>query len=182
MYYRSTRSFADSLNESIEHILNDNCVKSSNDSKTVNDKINVDVKVESPELDEEFHDALFSEEGNAKNNSEKESNVGTVKIETHNDIKKENLSTLKKTLHTNSNKICIYFNKNCKPGSHIVRKKIAELPDSIGPGSVLNILQKSITILINSFYFPVTSLKKIKNNENILFENFSGVAMLITTK
>jgi len=179
---RSTRSFADSLNESIEHILNDDCVESSNDSKTVNNKINVDVKVESPELDEEFHDALFSEEENAKNSSEKESNVGTVKKEMHSAIEEENLSTIKKTLHTESYKICIYFNKNCKPGSHIVRKKITELPDSIGPGPVLNVLQKSITILINSFYFPVTSLKKIKNNENILFEDLTGVPILITTK
>lgn len=182
--YRSTSSFEDNLNESIEDILKENCVvESSNDPKTDSDIINVDVKVESPELNEEFHDALFSE-GNdiAKNSVKNESNVHSVEKEMHDNIKKENLSSLNKTtLHTNNYKVCIYFNKSCKPGSQIVRRKIAELPDSIGPGPVLNILQKAITLLINSVYFPVTSLKKIKSNENIIFKDICGVPMSITT-
>lgn len=128
--------------------------------------VNVKVKIESPELDEEFHDALFSEEETMqKENTD-------VKIE---EIKPKNLI---KAVY----EMIIYFNKNCYSGTHTVKKKISNLPMSIGPGPVSKILQEAITIFINLDFSPRNALKKIKKSQHMLFDEPGGVEMLISTK
>lgn len=129
----------------------------------------VDVKIESPELDEEFHDALFQEE------------------EEEDTMKKENTDVrIKETIPKNSIKavyeMIIYFNKNCYSGTHTDKKKISHLPISIGPGPVSKILQKAITTFINLDFSPGDALKKIKKIQHMLFDEPGGVEMLISTK
>lgn len=155
--------------------MNENCVESPV-TNTACSTVNTNVKVELPELDEEFHDALFCEEETI---GKKEVSSESVNDE----IKEKIMLTInKKSLFKNSYIMSIYFNKKCNPGCYMTRKKISTLPDSLGPGPVSNILHKAITLLINLSYFPSASLKRIKNNQNTLLNGPGGVEMLITTK
>jgi len=86
-----------------------------------------------------------------------------------------------KLLSKSSYKMCIYFNKDCYPGGHIVKKKISSLPDCIGPGPVSSILQDGITTFVDLDYSPPTTLKKIKQIQNKLFSGPGGVEIWITT-
>lgn len=155
--------------------MNEVCVESPV-RDTVHSTVNVNIKMEPPELDEEFHDALFCEEEPI---SKKEVSSESVK----DTIKEKIMSTTnKKLLFKNSYIMSIYFNKKCNPGCYITRKKISTLPDSLGPGPVSNILHKAITLLINLSYFPSASLKRIKKNQKTLLNGPGGVEMLLTTK
>jgi len=78
--------------------------------------------------------------------------------------------------------MCIYFNKDCYPGGHVVKKKILNLPVCIGPGPVPLILQEAITIFVDLDYMPWNALKKIKKIQNMLFNGPGGVEMLISTQ
>lgn len=143
---------------------------------TVHSTVNSNVKMEPPELDEEFHDALFCEE----------EPIGTKEVSSESvrdEIKEKIISTRnRRFLLKNSYIMSIYFNKKCNPGCHIARKKVSTLPDSLGPGPVSNILHKAITLLINLSYFPSASLKRMKKNQNTLLNGPGGVKMLFTTK
>jgi len=162
------------------------------DEENDNDSI-MDAKDE-PELDEKFHDALFVDEEvdikpgkmdtvQVKLNSAKE--IDSKKNKKVNDVEK----TIKKVDKTsltifsqNSNKICIYFNKNCYPGGHALKKKIANLPESIGPGPISLILQEAITMFVNLNLFPWIALKKIKKIQKMLFNGPGGIEMRVSTK
>lgn len=178
----------DNSEESLQDILNKNSVLCSIVTKnedavtkkedvvtkkedvTVIKKIDViepisDIKMESPELDEEFHDALFSEEEDT--------------------IKKENTEIkIKESILKNSIKavyeMTIYFNKNCYSGTRTVKKKISNLPMSIGPGPVSKILHKAIILFINLDFSPRDALKKIKKSQHMLFDGPGGVEILIS--
>lgn len=136
---------------------------------------NIKIKIETPELDEEFHDALFSEENDdlTKGINLKERKVKKI---------------IKPNIHKkifdikNSYRMSIYFNKTCIYGSHILKKKLDALPNSIGPGPVCTILQEAINMFINISYFPSTTLKKIKIYKKTLFDGPGGVEMLIGIK
>jgi len=170
--------------------------------KKVNDiEPNLDVKLETPELDEEFHDALFLDEEDdnlQENTNTVQEKMNTVK-EKNNIINEVNFKKYKevsnidttiedvvkntsKTFYKNSYKMSIYFNKDCYPGGHVVKRKIPKLPNSIGPGIVSSILQEAITIFVDLDYFPWSALKKIKKIQNMLFNGPGGVEMLIKTK
>lgn len=196
VYFRNSTNFDDMLEESIQNILNDNCIASSNVLKTAKDDLdtvdsNIKIKIESPELDEEFHDALFLEEEVDKND--------TIITKEKNDFIKENITKKKevnvrkkKKIKPNIHKktldmktsctMSIYFNKSCYFGPHILKKKLAKLPNSIGPGPVSTILQQAINIFINLDYFPSTTLKKIKKLQNTLFNGPGGIEMLVCSK
>jgi len=147
-----------------------------------------------PELDEEFHDALFFDEAvdiipkkidtvQVKMNSAKE--IYSKKNKKVNGVEKTIKKVDKTSLNIfsqNNNKICIYFNKDCYHGSHVVKKKIANVPDSIGPGPISSILQEAIAIFVNLNLFPWIALKKIKNIQKMLFNGPGGVEMRVSTK
>ncbi|XP_025406134.1 uncharacterized protein LOC112680298 isoform X2 [Sipha flava] len=152
---KNSHRFEDKLEESIQNILNEDCVNNSIVSKTADKKLN-NIKVEPPELDEELHDAILQEEVGEKDDFEKKKNYGS--------------------------KMCIYFNKNCYSGKNLLKKKTLKLPKVIGPGPVSTTLKHGISLLINCNYYPGTALKKLKNIENILFNGPGGVNMLITSK
>lgn len=150
------------MEESIQNILNEDCINNANVSKFVNKKLNnfkpvKNIKAVPPELDEELHEAISLEEKVVKE-------IDPEKIK------------------ENSSEICIYFNKNCYSGGHILKKKKLKLPKVIGPGPVSTTLKLGITLLINSDYHPGTALKKLKNIQNMLFNGPGGVNMLIISK
>jgi len=180
-----------------------------------------------PELDEEFHDALFSDENDIKpeevdikpeevdikpeevdNIPEEVDNIPEEvdnKLEEvdynsakRNNAKEVNLKKKKKVYHVeksienafkissklfskNSYRMCIYFNKDCYPGGHIVKKKIPSLPVCIGPGPVSSILREALTAFVDLDYFPGNALKKIKKIQNMLFNGPGGIEVWITT-
>eukprot|EP00102_Acyrthosiphon_pisum_P026276 XP_016663486.1 PREDICTED: scm-like with four MBT domains protein 1 [Acyrthosiphon pisum] len=145
----------------------------------------LDVKYE-PGLDEEFYDALFVDEAvdikSKKMNSAKE--IDSKKNKKVNDVVKTIKKVDKTSLNIfsqNNNEICIYFNKDCYYGGHVVKKKIANLPESIGPGPISLILQEAITIIVNLNSFPWIALKKIKKNKKMLFNGPGGVEMRVST-
>lgn len=165
---------------------NENNKKEEDDNK---DNI-FDVKDEPPEIDDEFRDALFAGE-NVSNKiefiedeikSEEEDdnkiygNVNHVSSAIVNIIKNST-----KMISRNSYKMCIYFNKDCYPGGHVVRKKIQKIPYCIGPGPVSKVLQKAITQFVDVDYIPSNALKKIKKIQHMLFNGPGGVEMLIKT-
>lgn len=82
----------------------------------------------------------------------------------------------------NSYKMCIYFNKNCSTNNYFIKKKVARLPNCIGPGPVSKILQKALTMFVKLEYVPSTVLRKIKKNQNMLFNGPGGVNMIITAQ
>lgn len=143
------------MEESIQNILNEDCVNNSQVSKFASLK-KQNIKVEPPELDEELHDAILQE----------------AEVVEKDDFEKKK----------NSSIMCLYFNKNCYSGKHIQRKKTLKLPKVFGPGPVSTTLRHGITLLINCNYYPGTALKKLKNNQNMLFNGPGGVNMLITSK
>lgn len=174
--------------------MNDNCVPSSDVSKTKKnnkDDIKSVIKLEQPELDEEFHDALFSEE---EVNTLKKENVDFTKkekidnvkhlkeLDTNNEDANSREKNMDETLCPNKLKLSVYFNKSCYPGSGMIKKKVDRLPNSIGPGPVTKILQEAITTFVNLDYFPSIALKKIKKNQQMLFNGPGGVSKLITSK
>ncbi|XP_029342125.1 scm-like with four MBT domains protein 1 isoform X2 [Acyrthosiphon pisum] len=188
-----------------------------------------------PELDEEFHDALFLDENNIKpeevdikpeeydnipdevdNIPDEVDNIPdevdnildevdykleevNYKPAKRNNAEEVNLNNKKKKVYhveksidnvvrnssklfsKNSYQMCIYFNKDCYPGGHVVKKKIPSLPVCIGPGLVSSILRDAITAFVNLDYFPSNALKKIKKIQNMLFNGPGGVEMWITT-
>lgn len=112
-----------------QKLLKGDIVQCSNTSNPVNTELqevikpNVEVKIEPLELDEEFHDALFSEEV--------EDNTKTESKETNVIIKEESISkNIKHSFHIDNYTICIYFNKDCYPGSNLRKNNIAMLPSS----------------------------------------------------
>lgn len=79
-------------------------------------------------------------------------------------------------------KFCIYFNKDCYPGNHTVKRKVAALPENIGPGFVSKVLQEAISILVSLDYYPWVALKKIKKLQHQLFNESGGVVKMVSTK
>ncbi|XP_022180429.1 scm-like with four MBT domains protein 1 [Myzus persicae] len=204
------------------------------------DGLILDTKSE-PELDEEFHDALYIDEKNNTKTEEvdikpKEVDIKPEEVEIkpkddikpeEDDIKPEEVDfkteeddiqlgevhnkpekkksakvvnpkknkkvnhiekTIENVVRNSSNmfsknkyEIKIYFNKDCYSGGHVVKKKIPQLPDSIGPGPVSSILREAITLFVDLDYFPCSALKKIKKIQNMLFNGPGGVEMWITT-
>lgn len=166
--------------------MNDNCVPISNVSKIKknNDDDKPMIKLEQPELDEEFHDALFSEEEVDTLKKErvditKKEKVDDVKHVIEFDTKIKNENTCEKDMDET---LYVYFNKNCYPGSGMRKKKIEKLPNSIGPGPVARVLQEAISIFVNLDYFPSTALKRIKTNQKMLFSGPEGISKLIISK
>lgn len=191
--FRNNQRFEDNLEVSLQNILDDNYVESNDVSKKANNNVHgikPNVKVESPDLDEEFHDALFLEEEmgakETKDNTKmehKKNNGGTVKEKCTQKRKgeQENIIPLKR-FYTNIYKMCIYFNKACYSECNIEDKKIANIPSSIGPGPVSKILHEAITIFVNLDNFPNNTLKKIKKVQYLLFNEPGGIELLVTTK
>jgi len=165
---------------------NENNKKEEDDNK---DNI-FEVKDEPPELDDEFHDALFSDE-NISNKIEfiedeikSEEEVDNKIYENVNYVSPAIVNIIKnptKMISKNSYKMCIYFNKDCYPGGHVVRKKIQKIPYCIGPGPASKVLQKAITLFVDIDYIPSNALKKIKKIQHMLFNGPGGVEMLIKT-
>lgn len=192
------------MEESLQSILND-CVENNDVSKTANNKILItqpnnkilitqpNIKIEQPDLDEDFHDALFLEEEVDAKKIEKENVINKSEKNNDDNIKEvhaqkrtreqENISNIPiKRFYTNIYKMCIYFNKDCYPGSNLVKNKIANIPCSIGPGPVSRILHEAITIFVNLDYFPNNALKKLKKVQKLLFNEPGGVELFVTTK
>ncbi|XP_060871947.1 scm-like with four MBT domains protein 1 isoform X2 [Metopolophium dirhodum] len=187
--HRDNQNVDDGWIESLKRKNIGDCEKgNSTISKTVNKKIDViepifNVKAKAPELDEKLHDALFLD---VKVDDIHE-NINTVNKCNSKKYKVNNIDTIieyvvNNTSPKNSYKMCIYFNKDCYCGSHLIKKKIPTLPNSIGPGLVSSILQQAITILVDLAYFPSNALKIIKKNENKLLNGLGGVKILISTK
>jgi len=186
------------LEESLKEKNNKDCKKEKTKiSKTVIikvDDIESNLNIETPEIDEEFHDALFLDED--CNNIQEKTNTEHKKMNTIKEVNSKkykevsnNSTTIRdvvkntsKAFYKSSYKMFIYFNKDCYPGDNVVRKKVTKLPNSIGPGIVSSILQEAITIFVNLNRFPWNTLKKIKKIQNLLFNVPGGVEMLIKTK
>lgn len=147
------------------------------------------VKTELPELDEEFHDALFSEEKEVDTmNEDIENEIAYSSLknrekERRTVYKKENLSEEPlETFYQNKYTMSIYFNKNCYVGGRKVNKNISNLPNTIGPGPVSKILQQAISLFVALDVCPLSSLKKIKEVQHMLFNEPGGVEVTITAK
>lgn len=152
----------------------ENSDESSDFSKTIDEidhNMIVDIKEEPPESDEESHNELFNEDEINKN----------ILIAKKEEIDSDSIKNISQGFYKYKYQMCLYFNKSCYPGGHIVRSKIAELPDSVGPGSVSQVLYEAITLIVNSNYFPYTALKKIKRHENMLFNSLGGVTMSVAS-
>jgi len=155
--------------ELCQNILNENCNQSSNILETINNNIDNNVKVEPTEVDEEFHDALFLDD--------------ELNINTNNEIyvdKKDNFKIIKEELGTNIYEICIYFNKFCSYGSNMSKRKVNMLPECLGPGPVIQILQKAINTFIDLYHFPGKILEHINAIQSIFLKGPGGVKVPIS--
>jgi len=117
-----------------------------------------------------LHDALFLD---VKVDNIQE-NINTAKV--FNNTKKYKVNNIDTTMecvvNNTSSKMCIYFNKDCYSGHHLVKEKIPTLPNSIGPDLVSSILHQAITIFVGLNYFPWNALKKIDENERLILLGF----------
>lgn len=184
-YFRDNLCFDDDWTKSLKR-KNDEKKRNSTISKTVNKKIDVIepiINIKAPELDKELHDALLLDvkvDNIQENiNSVKEFNPKKYKVNNNDTITEYLVNNISPK---NNNKICIYFNKDCYSGGHVVKKKMPTVPNSIGPDNVFFILKRAITILVGLDYFPWNALKKIKDNENMLFNGPGRIKILISTK
>lgn len=166
---------------------------------------NVNIKIEAPELDEEFHDALFLEEDefNKEENIsikekkllKKEKNVSKLekyvpKLEKNIPKVEKNVPNLKENVLKNNmksftkdnNQICVYFNAECLHGNHLGKRKISMLPISVGPGPVHKVLHEAVTKFVNLDYFPWNMLKKIKKCQGAILNDSNGIEMEVITK
>ncbi|XP_029341210.1 scm-like with four MBT domains protein 1 [Acyrthosiphon pisum] len=136
----------------------------------------VDIKLE--EVDTKQEEVNYKPE---KRNNAKEVNLKKKKDHVKKSIKNVVINS-SKLFSKNSYKMCIYFNIDCYPGSHIAKRKIPSLPVCIGPGPVSSILQEAISAFVDLDYFPSNALENIKKIQSMLFSGPGGVEKWITTK
>uniref|UniRef100_A0A4W3INL4 Scm like with four mbt domains 2 n=1 Tax=Callorhinchus milii TaxID=7868 RepID=A0A4W3INL4_CALMI len=66
---------------------------------------------------------------------------------------------------TTNGKYCcskIYFNHRCFSGPYLNKGRIAELPQSVGPGKCVLVLKEVLTLLINAAYKPGRVLRELQ--------------------
>ncbi|KFP04867.1 Scm-like with four MBT domains protein 1, partial [Calypte anna] len=59
----------------------------------------------------------------------------------------------------------IYFNHRCFSGPYLNKGRIAELPQSVGPGNCVLVLKEVLTLLINAAYNPSRVLRELQLDE-----------------
>nr|XP_030138863.3 scm-like with four MBT domains protein 1 [Taeniopygia guttata] len=59
----------------------------------------------------------------------------------------------------------IYFNHRCFSGPYLNKGRIAELPQSVGPGNCVLVLKEVLTLLINAAYKPSRVLRELQLDE-----------------
>uniref|UniRef100_A0A2D4H5R0 SAM domain-containing protein n=1 Tax=Micrurus lemniscatus lemniscatus TaxID=129467 RepID=A0A2D4H5R0_MICLE len=71
------------------------------------------------------------------------------------------------TIITNGKYCCpkIYFNHRCFSGPYLNKGRIAELPQSVGPGNCVLVLKEVLSLLINAAYKPSRVLREIQLDE-----------------
>uniref|UniRef100_A0A8C8REC5 Scm like with four mbt domains 1 n=1 Tax=Pelusios castaneus TaxID=367368 RepID=A0A8C8REC5_9SAUR len=60
----------------------------------------------------------------------------------------------------------IYFNHRCFSGPYLNKGRIAELPQSVGPGNCVLVLKEVLTLLINAAYKPSRVLRELQLDED----------------
>ncbi|XP_029549843.1 scm-like with four MBT domains protein 1 isoform X5 [Salmo trutta] len=61
----------------------------------------------------------------------------------------------------------IYFNHRCFSGPYLNKGRIAELPQSIGPGNCVLVLKEVLTLLISSAYKPSQVLRELQQDPEL---------------
>ncbi|TRY65790.1 hypothetical protein DNTS_014258 [Danionella cerebrum] len=100
---------------------------------------------------------------------EKQRKVAVVQPEKHRAPTKDsspdpNKQQLNSTGQANGKYCCpkIYFNHRCFSGPFLNKGRIAELPQSVGPGNCVLVLKEVLTLLINSAYKPSRVLRELQ--------------------
>lgn len=78
-------------------------------------------------------------------------------------------STVSTDPGTTNGKYCfpkIYFNHRCFSGPYLNKGRIAELPQSVGPGKCVLVLKEVLTLLINAAYKPGRVLRELQLEED----------------
>uniref|UniRef100_A0A8C3QJB6 Scm like with four mbt domains 1 n=1 Tax=Cyanoderma ruficeps TaxID=181631 RepID=A0A8C3QJB6_9PASS len=85
----------------------------------------------------------------------------------HHGIWKHSLCSRASVLVINGKYCCpkIYFNHRCFSGPYLNKGRIAELPQSVGPGNCVLVLKEVLTLLINAAYKPSRVLRELQLDE-----------------
>ncbi|XP_062826094.1 scm-like with four MBT domains protein 1 isoform X2 [Anolis carolinensis] len=75
---------------------------------------------------------------------------------------------------TNGKYYCpkIYFNHRCFSGPYLNKGRIAELPQSVGPGNCVLVLKEVLSLLINAAYKPSRVLREIQLEEETAWHGY----------
>uniref|UniRef100_A0A8D2JBB6 Scm like with four mbt domains 1 n=1 Tax=Varanus komodoensis TaxID=61221 RepID=A0A8D2JBB6_VARKO len=75
---------------------------------------------------------------------------------------------------TNGKYCCpkIYFNHRCFSGPYLNKGRIAELPQSVGPGNCVLVLKEVLSLLINAAYKPSRVLREIQLDEEAAWHGY----------
>nr|XP_060621871.1 scm-like with four MBT domains protein 1 [Anolis sagrei ordinatus] len=78
------------------------------------------------------------------------------------------------TVVTNGKYYCpkIYFNHRCFSGPYLNKGRIAELPQSVGPGNCVLVLKEVLSLLINAAYKPSRVLREIQLEEETAWHGY----------
>uniref|UniRef100_A0A8C5J6K4 Scm like with four mbt domains 1 n=2 Tax=Junco hyemalis TaxID=40217 RepID=A0A8C5J6K4_JUNHY len=66
----------------------------------------------------------------------------------------------------------IYFNHRCFSGPYLNKGRIAELPQSVGPGNCVLVLKEVLTLLINAAYKPSRVLRELQLDEEAAWHGY----------
>ncbi|XP_060127489.1 scm-like with four MBT domains protein 1 isoform X3 [Zootoca vivipara] len=91
----------------------------------------------------------------------------------HEGLKSQELNSAD-TVVTNGKYCCpkIYFNHRCFSGPYLNKGRIAELPQSVGPGNCVLVLKEVLSLLINAAYKPSRVLREIQLDEEAAWHGY----------
>ncbi|KAJ6668384.1 hypothetical protein lerEdw1_015761 [Lerista edwardsae] len=91
----------------------------------------------------------------------------------HEGLKSQELNSAD-TIVTNGKYCCpkIYFNHRCFSGPYLNKGRIAELPQSVGPGNCVLVLKEVLSLLINAAYKPSRVLREIQLDEEAAWHGY----------
>ncbi|XP_078728436.1 scm-like with four MBT domains protein 1 [Lampetra fluviatilis] len=90
-----------------------------------------------------------------------------ISVATEDEPKAQDLTVHASDTGTGIGKYCcprIFFNHRCFSGRYLNKGRIAELPQSVGPGNCVAVLREALSLLINAAYKPSRMLREVQHN------------------
>nr|XP_032822573.1 scm-like with four MBT domains protein 1 [Petromyzon marinus] len=90
-----------------------------------------------------------------------------ISVATEDEPKAQDLTVHTSDTGTGIGKYCcprIFFNHRCFSGRYLNKGRIAELPQSVGPGNCVAVLREALSLLINAAYKPSRMLREVQHN------------------